>query len=127
MSIGVEKLLEHRNDIDAELQKHKSPITVMFTDLAGSTSFFEKFGDTVGVAWLEEHNQIVIPKLAAHNGVLVKTIGDSVMAYFTDSKNAILASIAMQQALLEANKKRKDGEQMFVRVALHHGLGYLRG
>ncbi|HUR36372.1 MAG TPA: protein kinase [Terriglobales bacterium] len=127
MSIGVDALLAHRNDIDAELQKHKSPITVMFTDLAGSTSFFEKFGDTVGVAWLEEHNQIVIPKLAANDGVLVKTIGDSVMAYFTDSKKAILASMAMQKALLEANRKRSDGEQMFVRVALHHGLGYLRG
>src|SRR5258705_7008334 len=100
MSIGVEKLLANRTDIDAELQKHKSPITVMFTDLAGSTSFFEKFGDTIGVAWLEEHNQIVIPKLAQYDGVLVKTIGDSVMAYFTDSKKAILAASAMQKSLL---------------------------
>ena len=127
MSIGVEKLLENRNDIDAELQKHKSPITVMFTDLAASTSFFEKFGDTVGVAWLEEHNQIVIPKLAEYDGVLVKTIGDSVMGYFDDSKKAILAAMAMQKSLLEANRKCDEKDQMHVRVALHHGLGYLRG
>lgn len=127
MSIGVEKLLENRSDIDAELQKHKSPITVMFTDLAGSTSFFERFGDTVGVAWLEEHNQIVIPKLAQYDGVLVKTIGDSVMGYFNDSKKAILAAKAMQTALLEANRKADEKDQMHIRVALHHGLGYLRG
>lgn len=127
MSIGVDALLANRSDIDAELQKHKSPITVMFTDLAGSTSFFEKFGDTVGVAWLEEHNQIVIPKLAAFDGVLVKTIGDSVMAYFSDSKKAIQAAMAMQASLLAANNKREETEQMHVRVALHHGLGYLRG
>ncbi|HUS20065.1 MAG TPA: protein kinase [Terriglobales bacterium] len=127
MSIGVDALLANRKDIDAELQKHKSPLTVMFTDLAGSTSFFEKFGDTVGVAWLEEHNQIVIPKLAKHDGVLVKTIGDSVMAYFKDAKQAIHAAQAMQTALLEANAKCDDTEQMFIRVALHHGLGYLRG
>ncbi|MEO5935598.1 MAG: protein kinase [Terriglobales bacterium] len=127
MSIGVEKLLENRTDIDAELQKHKSPITVMFTDLAGSTSFFEKFGDTVGVAWLEEHNQIVIPQLAKHDGVLVKTIGDSVMGYFNDSKKAVQAAQAMQRALLEANRKSAEKDQMHVRVALHHGLGYLRG
>src|SRR5437879_485433 len=127
MSIGLEALLANRTDIDAELQKHKSPITVMFTDLAGSTSFFEKFGDTVGIAWLEEHNQIVIPKVVEHNGVLVKTIGDSVMAYFTDSKQATRAAAEMQRSLLKANSKRDPGEQMHIRVALHHGLGYLRG
>jgi serine/threonine-protein kinase len=127
MSIGLEALLANRTEIDAELQKHKSPITVMFTDLAGSTSFFEKFGDTVGIAWLEEHNHIVIPKVVEHNGVLVKTIGDSVMAYFTDSKQATLAAAEMQRSLLQANAKREASEQMHIRVALHHGLGYLRG
>ncbi|HUQ50348.1 MAG TPA: protein kinase [Terriglobales bacterium] len=127
MSIGVERIIANRTDIDAELQKHKSPITVMFTDLAGSTSFFEKFGDTVGVAWLEEHNQIVIPKLKEFDGVLVKTIGDSVMAYFSDAKQAIRAGAAMQRSLHAANANKDDKERMYVRVALHHGLGYLRG
>ncbi|MCU1311896.1 MAG: serine/threonine protein kinase [Candidatus Angelobacter sp.] len=127
MSIGLDALLANRTDIDAELQKHKSPITVMFTDLAGSTSFFEHFGDTVGVAWLEEHNDIVIPKVKEHNGVLVKTIGDSVMAYFTDSKQATLAAAAIQRGLFETNAKRDEKERMHVRVALHHGLGYLKG
>lgn len=127
MSIGVDALIANRTDIDAELQKHKSPVTVMFTDLAGSTSFFEKFGDTVGVAWLEEHNQIVIPELTAHDGVLVKTIGDSVMGYFKDSTKAIQAAIAMQRALQTANARRDEKDRMYVRIALHHGLGYLRG
>src|SRR5882757_1860050 len=127
MSIGLEALLANRTDIDSELQKHKSPITVMFTDLAGSTKFFEHFGDTIGVAWLEEHNEIVIPKVKEHQGVLVKTIGDSVMAYFTDSKQATLAAAAIQRGLFEANTKRDEKERMHVRVALHHGLGYLRG
>lgn len=127
MSIGVDALVANRTDIDAELQKNKSPITVMFTDLAGSTSFFEKFGDTVGVAWLEEHNQIVIPKLLEFDGVLVKTIGDSVMAYFKDSTKAIHAAMAMQKGLFESNRKLEEKKQMNVRVALHHGLGYLRG
>ncbi|MCU1285861.1 MAG: hypothetical protein JWO13_2211 [Acidobacteriales bacterium] len=127
MSIGLDALLANRTEIDAELQKHKSPITVMFTDLAGSTSFFEHFGDTVGIQWLEEHNEIVIPKVKKYDGVLVKTIGDSVMAYFTDAKQAVRAAADIQRGLLEANAKRKESEQMNVRVALHHGLGYLKG
>ena len=82
MSMGLEALLANRTEIDAELRKNKSPVTVMFTDLAGSTAFFDQFGDTAGVKWIEEHNTIVFPQVKAHDGTIVKTIGDSVMAHF---------------------------------------------
>ena len=127
MPAGVEAILASRNEIDAELRKHKSPLTVMFTDLAGSTSFFDRYGDTVGVAWLEEHNSIVIPAVQSHSGIVVKTIGDSVMAYFADASQAVAAACDIESKLHQANAGREATLQMSVRVALHHGLGYLRG
>jgi eukaryotic-like serine/threonine-protein kinase len=127
MSKGVETLLQQRTELDAELRKHKSPVTVMFTDLAGSTSYFERHGDTVGLAWLEKHNGIVIPTVTRNNGVVVKTIGDSVMAYFVDVVDAGRAAREIQQKLLEANKTAAPDARMHVRVAMHQGLGYLRG
>ncbi|MGH9603641.1 MAG: adenylate/guanylate cyclase domain-containing protein, partial [Terriglobales bacterium] len=127
MSYGVEELLKQRAEIDAELRRHKSPITVMFTDLAGSTAYFDRRGDTAGVAWIEEHNQIVIPEVRDHNGTVVKTIGDSVMAYFEQPGSAALASIAIQQRLLATNEGKPGDDQMYVRIAMHQGLGYMRG
>jgi eukaryotic-like serine/threonine-protein kinase len=127
MSYGVEALLKQRDEIDSELRKHKAPVTVMFTDLAGSTSYFDRFGDTAGVQWIEEHNQIVIPLVKQYGGTLVKTIGDSVMAYFTDPMNAAFAARGIQQMLHASNKKKSQDSHMFIRVALHQGLGYLRG
>ncbi|MGH9649057.1 MAG: protein kinase domain-containing protein, partial [Terriglobales bacterium] len=127
MSYGVEELLKQRAEIDAELRRHKSPITVMFTDLAGSTAYFDRRGDTAGVAWIEEHNQIVIPEVRDHSGTVVKTIGDSVMAYFEQPGPAAMAAIRMQQRLLESNQGKPDEDQMHVRVAMHQGLGYMRG
>src|SRR6266404_23321 len=127
MSYGVEALLKQRDDIDSELRKHKAPVTVMFTDLAGSTSYFDRHGDTAGVQWIEEHNEIVIPLVKEHGGTLVKTIGDSVMAYFTDPKGSALAARAIQQQLFLKNQGKAPDAQMYVRVALHQGLGYLRG
>src|SRR5260370_14188530 len=103
MPLDIEAILANRTDIDAELQKHKSPVTVMFTDLAGSTSFFQNFGDTAGVAWLEEHNSIVMPEIEERGGIVVKTIGDSVMAYFTDASKAVTAACAVQKGPLAAN------------------------
>lgn len=127
MSYGVEELLKQRAEIDAELRRHKSPITVMFTDLAGSTAYFDRRGDTAGVAWIEEHNQVVIPEIRDHNGTVVKTIGDSVMAYFEQPGPASLAAIAIQQRLTALNRGKPAEDHMFVRVAMHQGLGYMRG
>src|SRR3954470_19477940 len=127
MSMGLEALLANRAEIDAELRKNKSPVTVMFTDLAGSTAFFDKFGDTAGVKWLEEHNTIVFPQVAAHGGTVVKTIGDSVMAHFAVPAKAVQAGAAILRALAAENEKKDPKDRMYVRVALHHGLGYLRG
>ncbi len=127
MSMGLEALLASRSEIDAELRKNKSPVTVMFTDLAGSTAFFDKFGDTAGVKWIEEHNTIVFPQIAAHHGTVVKTIGDSVMAHFASPADAVRAGAAILQALDIENRKKDPKDRMYVRVALHHGLGYLRG
>lgn len=127
MSYGVEELLKQRSEIDTELRKHKSPLTVMFTDLAGSTSYFEKYGDTAGMEWLQKHVAIVAPIVQQHTGTVVKTIGDSVMAYFVDVHEAALAAREIQIALTAANEKESTETSMFVRVAMHQGLAYLRG
>ncbi len=127
MSSGVEALLKQRADIDSELRKQKSPVTVMFTDLAGSTAYFERHGDTAGVEWLDQHNKVVIPEIQAQGGIVVKTIGDSVMAYFTNAVKAATAGRNIQQKLYAANASLAPEAQMVVRVALHHGLGYLKG
>ncbi|MGI9102623.1 MAG: protein kinase domain-containing protein [Terriglobales bacterium] len=127
MSYGVDEFLARRNEYDAELRKHKSPVTVMFTDLAGSTAFFERHGDTVGMKWIEEHYSIILPVVEQYGGEVVKTIGDSVMAYFTEPKKAVDAAIAIERGIHGSNAQRSSGEPMYVRVALHHGLAYLRG
>jgi class 3 adenylate cyclase len=127
MSYGLEELLKQRSEIDAELRRHKSPVTVMFTDLAGSTAFFDRYGDTAGVAWIEEHQTLVFPQIEAHAGTVVKTIGDSVMAYFTDPQQGLGCAKAIQQALQRSNEGRPLRDRMNIRVALHQGLGYLRG
>ncbi|HEV2112505.1 MAG TPA: protein kinase, partial [Terriglobales bacterium] len=127
MSYGVEQLLANRGEIDAELRKQKSPVTVMFTDLAGSTSYFDRFGDTAGVAWIEEHYRSIFPTVEQLGGVVVKTIGDSVMAYFRDPAQATAAAVAIQNSFLVSNRDRDLQSHMHVRVALHHGLAYLRG
>ncbi len=123
----TQQLLAIRPEIDAQLRDRKNPITLLFTDLAGSAAYFEKFGQEAGVAWIEEHYNTLLPKIRDNSGTVVKTMGDTVMAYFEDSARALAAAVAIQQALLAGNRGRPREKQAYVRIALHHGLAYVKG
>jgi len=64
-------------------------IAVLFTDIVGSTSYFKDQGDIAGREMLQNHEDIASPPIVEHAGIILKTLGDSVMAYFTDPKEAV--------------------------------------
>ena len=89
----IDALLKARAEIDDQLRKHKNTLTVLFTDVAGSTSFFERNGDTAGLAMIHRHDELASGVFLAHGGRVVKTIGDSAMAEFPDAGSAVRAGV----------------------------------
>jgi len=77
--------------------------TVLFTDVAGSTSMMHHLGDEKGRAVLREHERITREALRAHGGAEVKTMGDGFMASFSSATRALECAIAMQRAFAEHN------------------------
>jgi class 3 adenylate cyclase len=75
--------------------------TIVFTDLEGSTSMTQKYGDDVALKMLRTHDEIMERCLELHGGMRVKHTGDGMMASFTSVARAIEATIAMQAALRE--------------------------
>ena len=67
-----------------------------------------------------EHDAIVGAAVAAHRGVVVKHLGDGVMATFTSAANASAAAVGLQQQIERANRGR-DGPAIAVRVGLAVG------
>jgi class 3 adenylate cyclase/tetratricopeptide (TPR) repeat protein len=94
-------------------------IAVLFTDLVGSTNYFKVHGDQAGRAMLQEHYEIAVPVINEYGGKLVKALGDSVMASFTNPVEAFKAAIRMQQQFLTYG--RENSKQMQVRIGLHYG------
>src|SRR6185436_20952751 len=84
---------------DQDLEKMRTPVTVLFSDIKGSTAYFEKFGDVQGLAMVQRHNDILFPVIEAAGGRVVKTIGDAIMAAFEDPESGIHGAIGMQRAL----------------------------
>src|SRR5678815_117138 len=98
----------------------RTEVTILFSDIKGSTAYFERKGDVEGLAMIQYHNTLLFPVIENAGGRVVKTIGDSIMACFKDPGEAVRAAVEMQRVLNSdrADKSAED-EHIHIRVALH--------
>ena len=125
----VTKILElSREDPDYlnRLEAFRRPVTVMFTDIKGSTEYFERFGDIAGLAMVSECNELLRRVAESQGGRVIKTIGDSVMATFDSCDDSVRAAVQMQRQLQAANSIRETENKMLVRIGLHFGSGIVK-
>ena len=94
-------------------------VTLMFTDIEGSTAHWEKLRDAFYPV-LEKHNAILREAIANCRGYEVKTEGDAFMAAFPTAADGVRCTIAAQLALAEATWPAEVGE-IRVRMGLHTG------
>lgn len=123
----LEKLFAARREIDRELfEKHSREIGILFTDIVGSTNYFEVKGDIAGLALLKRHNELLFPLVDAHHGRVIKTVGDAIMATFELPADAVSCAAAMQLALAAANSE-PDAPPIHIRIGGHCGRVMLDG
>ncbi len=96
-------------------------LTFLFTDIAGSTAMYHDLGDAKAYALVREHFEVLKDVIAKHQGALVKTIGDAVMAVFSSPRQGVLAALAMQGALADWNASRVDRKPVVLKIGLHEG------
>jgi len=95
------------------------PITILFTDMEGSTALTQYLGDARAREVLRAHERIVREALQAHGGLEVKAMGDGFMASFSSATRALECAIAMQQAFAAHNES--EGTAIRVRMGLNVG------
>jgi class 3 adenylate cyclase/pimeloyl-ACP methyl ester carboxylesterase len=74
-------------------------VTILFTDIEGSTALTQRLGDTKAQEVLRSHNAIVRDALRAQSGSEIKHTGDGIMASFPSASQALQCAIAIQQAV----------------------------
>ncbi|MGE0085446.1 MAG: SUMF1/EgtB/PvdO family nonheme iron enzyme [Desulfococcaceae bacterium] len=89
----VEKIDEYRRKFQT------SVLTILFTDIEGSTKLREELGDNGYTELLDKHDSILLPIIHEHNGLHIKSIGDSILAVFHQPSDAVECSIAIQDAI----------------------------
>ncbi len=118
-SLGL--LLRERARIDAELRRHQAEVAILFTDIVGSTSYYDRFGNTAGILLMQRHDDITNAAVARFSGRWIKSTGDGAMAEFPEPVQAVQAAMAMQRQLLERNQKLPEVERIQLRVGINFG------
>lgn len=89
-------------------------LTVLFTDLKGSTELYSRMGDMRAYGLVGKHFGLLRDVVASHSGAVVKTIGDAVMASFPTPAPALEAAMVMNHEI------GKVGE-LELKIGLHAG------
>jgi class 3 adenylate cyclase len=76
-------------------------LTVLFTDLRHSTQLYRQIGDATAFGRVMSHFDVVRKSIIEHDGAIVKTIGDAVMAVFRSAADGLRAMLEVQRALAE--------------------------
>jgi predicted ATPase/class 3 adenylate cyclase len=87
-------------------------VTLLFTDIEGSTRLLHSLGDGYGEA-LQEHRRRLRSAFTDHGGVEVDTQGDAFFVAFASAASAVAAAAEAQRALAEGPIR--------VRMGLHTG------
>src|SRR5688572_14860822 len=99
-------------------------ITFLFTDIEGSTQLVKQLRDRYGEV-LAEHQRLLRGAFEAHGGHEVDTQGDSFFVAFTSAREALLAAVEGQLALL--THPWPGGVRVKVRMGLHTGQAVASG
>ena len=92
-------------------------ITILFTDLVGSTELLDRAGDEEAQQIFRAHHDLLAEAAASHRGDEVKWLGDGLMVAFGSAADAVRAATAMQAA----SRRPILGERLAIRVGLNAG------
>jgi class 3 adenylate cyclase len=97
-----------------------APVTILFTDMEGSTAFTQRLGDARAQEVVRAHNRIVRESLAAHGGREIKHTGDGIMISFRSASQALECAIGIQRRVAELAVSDPEAA-VRVRIGLNAG------
>ena len=95
-------------------------VTVLSTDLVGSTLLNQRLGDAAATAVERELAALAQEQVDQQRGVVIKDTGDGLMVAFQSARRAVTCAQEIQRAIARRNRSRPD-VAVQLRVGLHTG------
>ncbi|HYH58355.1 MAG TPA: adenylate/guanylate cyclase domain-containing protein [Thermoleophilaceae bacterium] len=93
-------------------------VALLFTDLVGFSSWALEVGDEAAIRLLREVGYALDEAIAAHDGAVVKHLGDGAMAVFERSSDAVNAALDARDAMEAIDV---EGHRPRLRSGVHAG------
>jgi class 3 adenylate cyclase len=105
----------------------RGTVTILFTDIEGSTALAQRLGDKAYHALLAEHNRILREQVARHGGHEVKSMGDGFMVAFASAARALACAVDIQKAFAAYNAERASAHAESVEAPIRVRIGLNTG
>jgi|GEM_PF-1737655 len=96
-------------------------LTILFVDIAGFTATTSRQSRAENARLLQNFGSTLLPLIKNFKGRLIKTIGDALLITFRSPTDAMLCSMALQDAMHGYNLSAPEGEKIHIRVAANLG------
>jgi adenylate cyclase len=105
----------------------RGTVTILFTDIEGSTALAQRLGDKPYHGLLAEHNRILREQVARHGGHEVKSLGDGFMVAFASATRALACAVDVQKAFAAYNAERASARAEPVEAPINVRIGLNTG
>jgi class 3 adenylate cyclase len=126
----VSNIGEFRTLFSSDLLKRGTPlkvarVAVLFSDLTGSTALYSAVGDAAAFRLVDDHFDVLRGTIEDCDGVVVKTMGDAVLATFTDANQCARAATAALVRFEQFRASHENGELVGIKLGMHAGACYV--
>jgi class 3 adenylate cyclase len=126
----VSTLEEFRSLFARDLLKRGTPLKVaraalLFSDLTGSTALYTRVGDAAAFRLVDDHFDVMRAIVAKHDGVLIKTMGDAVMAAFVDDLACARAAVEGHARFDVFCEAQPHGAHVGIKLGMFAGACYV--
>ena len=96
-------------------------VTILFTDLVGSTAMYRELGDARAFNLVWSHFDVLTEVVGQRGGAVIKTIGDAIMAAFARPQDALEAARELHARLAPHLEGRGHDYPVALKIGLHEG------
>lgn len=131
----LERLLDRRNehperiaDIDAQIRAQFEATHAIFVlDMCGFSRLTQKLGIIHYLSLIRRMQRIVLPRIAEHEGTVMKTEADNVFAVFADVPQAVDAARSIMEELIAQNRALPADWDVHVGIGIGYGAMLMVG
>ncbi|MFO0574509.1 MAG: adenylate/guanylate cyclase domain-containing protein [Polyangia bacterium] len=121
-SLTLTEIIQLQTLLSQTLQRRfEQKLALAFTDVAGSTQYFARYGDEAGRRMVQRHIDLLNKILPGVQGRIVDTAGDGAFTCFPAADAARYAMVELQKEIMHENLLYSREQQLVVRCGIHYG------